>query len=223
MDVVSVIAGDPGQVGVPDLRQLGLSELARAGSAIIEISVTRHCPLELVSNQTLEGGTHQPPRHRALTQTADEEIHIIHVFVNQLEPLHNGPGYEVRQLTEALHPAQSTELPEGVVSRQSMISPSLYVESHQVHPEALVLALEEMVGHLLREDVVELLPGLGGQTHQELIQLSRGVDQLGVEEGVGQWNHPGLLTLVVNLLYETERDNAMKRLLLLLKYDSDSL
>ena len=63
MDVISVIAGDPGQVGVPDLRQLGLSELARVGLALIEIPVASHRPLELVSNQTLEGRTHQPPRH----------------------------------------------------------------------------------------------------------------------------------------------------------------
>ena len=54
-------------------------------------------------------------------------------------------------------------------------------------------------------DVVVFLAGLSGQSDQELVQLSRGVDQLGVEEGVGQWNHAGLLTLVVNLLYETEK------------------
>ena len=61
MDVISVIAGDSGQAGLPDLRQLWLSELARAVPAIIEISVPGHRPLELVSYQTLEGGTHQPP------------------------------------------------------------------------------------------------------------------------------------------------------------------
>ena len=62
-----------------------------------------------------------------------------------------------------------------------------------------------MVGQLLAHHIVELLPGLGGQAHQELVQLPGDVHQLGVEEGVGQWNHAGLLTLVVNLLYETEK------------------
>ena len=160
MDVIPIIAGDPGQVGVPDLCQLGLSELTRAGSAVIEISVPGHCPFELVSHQTLEGWTNKSPRHRALTQTADKEIHIVEVFVNQLESLHYGPGNEVRQLTEALRPAQPTEFPEGVVSRQSVISPSLNVQSYQVHPKVLVLCLEEMVGHLLTKARVYLI-GLG--------------------------------------------------------------
>ena len=63
VDVVPVIAGDPGQVGLPDLRQLVGGELAGAGPALVEISVPDHRPLELVARQTLEGGAHQPPRH----------------------------------------------------------------------------------------------------------------------------------------------------------------
>ena len=43
-----------------------------------------------------------------------------------------------------------------------MISASLDVEGHEVHAEALVLGLEQVVGHLLREDVVESLSWLGG-------------------------------------------------------------
>ena len=40
-----------------------------------------------------------------------------------------------------------------------------------------------MVGELLTDHVVHLLPGLGGESDQELVQLARDVHQLGVEEG----------------------------------------
>ena len=65
-------------------------------------------------------------------------------------------------LNSPLDTTKSTELPEGVVARQTVVSAPLDVESHQVHAEALVLGLEQVVGHLLREDVVESLTRLGG-------------------------------------------------------------
>ena len=123
--------------------------------------------------------------------------------VEELQPLHQLDRDEIGEQVEGLDSLQAAELPESVVSWQTVISPSLDVEGHEVHAEALVLALEEVVGDLFREDVVELLSWLGGESDQELVELPRGVDQLGVEKSVGQWDHAGLLTLVVNLLYET--------------------
>ena len=87
-----------------------------------------------------------------------------------------------------MNSSQPTELSVGVVSGQTMISSSLDVQGDQVHAEALVLGLEEMVGQLLREDVVKLLSGLSSQTHQEPVQVSRGIDQLRVKESIPQWN-----------------------------------
>ena len=125
--------------------------------------------------------------------------------VEQTESLYQLGWDEITQELEALHPAQSTELPEGVVSRQSMISPSLYVESHQVHPEALVLSLEEMVGDLLGEDVVVSLPGLSGQTHQEPVQMPGNIDQLRVEETFSERNHREQSSLCLNLVNKTDK------------------
>ncbi len=51
-----------------------------------------------------------------------------------------------------------------------MIASSLKVEGDEVHAEAGVLALEEMVGQLLGHDVVELLAGLRGEADQEFVQ-----------------------------------------------------
>ncbi len=54
-----------------------------------------------------------------------------------------------------------------------MIASSLKVEGDEVHAEAGVLALEEMVGQLLGHDVVELLTGLRGEADEELVQRTR--------------------------------------------------
>ena len=72
-------------------------------------------------------------------------------------------------LDSPLDTPQTTELPEGVISRQTVVSAPLDVEGHQVHAEALVLCLEQVVRDLLCEDVVKSLPGLSGQTHQESV------------------------------------------------------
>ena len=50
------------------------------------------------------------------------------------------------------------------------------------------------------------MPGLGGQTHQELIQLARGVDHGGVEERVGQ-RHPPCPHSSPCFVYQTEEQN----------------
>ena len=142
-------------------------------------------------------------RDRCLYYASNEQVDIICISVNHLQPLHYFLWDYISQEVKVIDPAKAAELPESVVSWQTVVSPSLDVEGHEVHAEALVLALEEVVGDLFREDVVELLSWLGGESDQELVELPRGVDQLGVEKSVGQWDHAGLLTLVVNLLYET--------------------
>ena len=58
-----------------------------------------------------------------------------------------------------------------------------------------------MVCELLADNIVELLPGLGGQTNQELVELARDVHQLGVEEGGGQGDAGGGLPLQQVLLH----------------------
>ena len=57
-----------------------------------------------------------------------------------------------------------------------------------------------MVGELLADHVIHLLPGLGGQTHQELVQLARTVDEHRVEECVSQRNSTGSFSIILNLL-----------------------
>ena len=52
--MVSVVAMYSGQVGLPDLGQLLLGELAGVGSAVVKEPVALHQTLELVSNQTLK-------------------------------------------------------------------------------------------------------------------------------------------------------------------------
>ena len=70
----------------------------------------------------------------------------------------------------------------------------------------LGLTLEEVVGELLTDNIVKLLPGLGSQAHQELVQLPRHVHQLGVEEGGGERDAGRLPPLQLSLLHQTEEN-----------------
>ena len=45
-----------------------------------------------------------------------------------------------------------------------------------------------MVGQLVRHDVVEVLAWLTGKPDEESVKASRSVDELGVEELVGEWD-----------------------------------
>ena len=87
-----------------------------------------------------------------------------------------------------------------------MVSASLDVERHQVHPEGLVTS-EQKVGELGGEGVVEVLPGLGGETHQEPVQLARAVDHHGVVEDVGERDSPGPPSPISGLVYQSEQQD----------------
>ena len=159
-------------------------------------------PLELISHEALEGWTKKSPMDRNLRDSSDEEVDVVRVGVDQLQPLHDLLGDEVGKVVEAVGLLQAAHLTPRIVARQSVVPTSLDVQGDQVHPEAVVLGLEEMVGQLLAEDVVELLPGLGGQPNQEAVKSSRTVHQLRVEERGREWDAVCLLAVVVDLFHQ---------------------
>ena len=59
-----------------------------------------------------------------------------------------------------------------------------------------------MVCELLADNIVELLPGLGGEPHQELVELAGAVHQLGVEEGVRERDPGGRAPRVLHLRHQ---------------------
>ena len=137
-----------------------------------------------------------------LRDPSDEEVDVVRVGVDQLQPLHNLLRDEVSKVVEAVGLLQAAHLTPGIVARQSVVPTSLDVQGDQVHPEAVVLGLEQVVGQLLAEDVVELLPGLGGQPDQEAVKSSRAVHQLWVEEGGREGDAVRLLAVVVDLFHQ---------------------
>ena len=176
-------------------------ELSRV---VIVESVSLLQALELVPDDASEGWTNNGSGQRYLCDAAYEQINVLNTFIDQWQSLHNLVRDDICQIFKSMNSSQPTELSVGVVSGQTMISSSLDVQGDQVHAEALVLGLEEMVGQLLREDVVKLLSGLSSQTHQEPVQVSRGIDQLRVKESIPQWNSWNLSPLKLNLVKKTE-------------------
>ena len=123
-----------------------------------------------------------------LRDSSDEEVDVVRVGVDQLQPLHNLLRDEVGKIVEAVGLLQAAHLTPRIVAWQSVVPTSLDVQGDQVHPEAVVLGLEEVVGQLLTEDVVKLLSRLSGKTHEEAVKGSRDVHQLRVEESGREWD-----------------------------------
>lgn len=57
-------------------------------------------------------------------------------------------AHGAEHVMELVHAWQTAELPEGVVGGQTMLTAALDVDGSQVHTEAMVGLLEQMVGHL---------------------------------------------------------------------------
>ena len=83
-----------------------------------------------------------------------------------------------------------------------MASAKVWTESRLVDPPVNVLKVKLLeLDEPFPHDVVVLLAGLSGQSDQELVQLPRVVDQLGVEEGVGEWNSGVGLPFILHLFH----------------------
>ena len=159
-------------------------------------------PLELISHEALEGWAKKSPMDWNLRDSSDEEVDVVRVGVDQLQPLHDLLGDEVGKVVEAVGLLQAAHLTPRIVARQSVVPTSLDVQGDQVHPEAVVLGLEEMVGQLVGHDVVKVLAGLAGKAHQESVEASRSVDKLGVEELLRKWHSSYSPSLDRGLLYK---------------------
>ena len=122
-------------------------------------------PFELVAHKALEGWSKECPMDWNLRDSSDEEVDVVRVGVDQLQPLNNLLGDEVGKVVETVNFFESADLTECIVAGQSVVTTSLDIQCNQVHPKAVVLGLEEMVRQLLTEDVVKLLSGLGGKAH----------------------------------------------------------
>ena len=86
LDVVAVVAGDPREAHPPHLRQLRRGEGGGAGGGVVPEPVPGQQPLELVAHHAAEGGAEQRASRRGLGDAADEEVHVVHVFVDELQP-----------------------------------------------------------------------------------------------------------------------------------------
>lgn len=119
LEGVPVVAVDPGEVGLPDLHQLLLGELAGRGGVVVVEPVAVLQPLELVADEALEGRAGQGAVDRHLGDAADEQVNVVNAVVDQLEPLDDLLGDVVGEVVEALDPIEAAELPEGVVAGQA--------------------------------------------------------------------------------------------------------
>ena len=95
------------------------------------------------ANSTTAPLTQQRLGLRGLADAAHEQVDVVDVRVDELEPGHQLGGDEVLQRGEAVHAAQPAHLAVRVVAGQPVVPAPLDVERHQVHPELVRLAWEQ--------------------------------------------------------------------------------
>jgi len=170
VDTVPVITGDPGQARLPQLCQLVLSEFCWIGRGVVEEPVRLLESLELVPKDTLEGGTDDASCNCSLADSTHEQIYIVNMFVDLLEEIHNISWNETNQGIKILCSSLIAEFSEPCVSWQTVIPTPLQVQSCQIQSEGSISS-EEKVGQLFREESIECLPWLSGQTNQQFVQI----------------------------------------------------
>ena len=130
----------------------------------------------------LKGWTKDAASCRSLTDPPDEQVDIVHRLVDLLHLLDNLARDQVGQSVKALGFPESAQFSESIVTLQPVVSSSLDIERHKIQSKVLVLWLEEVVGDLVRQDIIKLLTWLGGKPDEELVQVAGGVEQLRVQE-----------------------------------------
>ena len=114
-----------------------------------------------------------------------KQVNVIHMSVGPLESLNQWRSNLSPQSFKTGSSGQVTNSSEVIVSRNAVISSSLDVESSKIEAgEWRVLVLEQMVGDLCRQELVQGLHGAGGDPADELVQHGGLVQLVGVEEKV---------------------------------------
>ena len=71
-----------------DLLQLRRAEYVGAAGVVVVEPVAALQPLELVADEAAEGGSEDGARHRGLGDPAHEQVYVVHMGVEQRQPLH---------------------------------------------------------------------------------------------------------------------------------------
>ncbi len=81
--LVSVVANDPGQLDLPDLVQLLHGEAAGPAAVLVPESVAEPEVVELLADQTGEGGADHGAGQGALGDAGGPQVNVVHVLVGR--------------------------------------------------------------------------------------------------------------------------------------------
>lgn len=94
----------------------------------------------------------------------------LNLLVNHLHPLHDLRRNVVLEVFECCSSRPVAERPVLVVGLQAVVPSPLQVQGHQVHPgEGDLPVLEQVVGHLGGDGVVEHLDAAAQETPQHFV------------------------------------------------------
>ena len=95
LQVVAVVAQDPGQLDAPDLGELLQGEGGGPAAVLVPESVPVAEVVELLADQTGEGRPHHAARQRPLRDAGGPQVNVLGRGEDLAESLHVARGYEV--------------------------------------------------------------------------------------------------------------------------------
>ena len=180
LHVVHTVTDDPGEADGPDLLELGRSE----GPGVTTVLVPEPVPLpqveELLPDDAGECRPDYSPHHGLLGHPAREQVDVVHVLVDVLQPGDRPPVHDVLQLVPVREPPQSALFSPDVVRSEAVVPTSLDVEAGEVHSELRPRGLEQVVGQLVGDELVPPGQLLTGEAQQDPVDRPEVVEVAGV-------------------------------------------
>ena len=132
-----------------DLGQLVSREADVVLLSLVPEPVTPPHILELEAEETAKSGADQCPLQPLLRHEACEQVDVVRVMVDGCHVSEGEAGEDGVRPVESLQPGEATQLAIVIVAAQPVVSPSLDVESHQVHTRKFLPPfLKQMICHL---------------------------------------------------------------------------
>ena len=160
VNVVAVITKHARHFDFADFAQLLNGEAAGPASVLVPKAIAGSEVGELLADDAGEGRSDHGTRQWSLSHTSRPEINVVGRVVVLFVTFDSLIVHDAVELVEGTDTFEATKFSPLVVGRNSVFSSSLDIQWRQVQTPFLARLLEQMVGHFLRNGVVQSLSHL---------------------------------------------------------------
>ena len=126
-NIVHAVTDHPGKGGLSDLLKLRRTESTRVSSSFVPEPVALPQVEELLADDASKGWPNDPTHHGLLGHPAGEEVNVVDMLVNILDPCHRSGIHHRLQLLPRSEPLQPALFAPNVVRSQPVVAASLKI------------------------------------------------------------------------------------------------